>query len=283
MCGEILPDVQQIRAPVARLALAQQRRQGRVGLVALGRHVDEQRHHRRALVAQRVQLRLVEGGVRDGEAALPGEARQLRAPERGLVGDVRLPVAQQRGRSDVVVVHQLGLGPRGQDVVDRAPDRCLIQQPPFAPRPAELGDRTSLVLDVGGEAAVVDVGLHPRGAQAVAQVERVHADGVAAGERRDHLVDSHRAASVPAGHHPDCDGDAPIRPRCAVASSDRVGRNLTAPRGHSRGVAPGPPSIVRVDARHAPPRSSSCCRRQPGRPPPWPAPPPSRRPTRRPR
>ena len=96
------------------------------------------------------------------------------------------------------------------------------------------------MLDVGSEAAVVDVGLHARGAQAVAQVQRVDADGVTAGERRDHLVDPHRAASVPAGPPPRLRRDTPIRARRAVASSDRVGPNRPA-RGVTR-------------ARGAPPR-----------------------------
>ena len=134
------------------------------------------------MVAERLQLGLVEGGVGDGEAALGGEAGQLRPAQRDLVGDGGLPVAQQVGRGDVVVVDELGLRPRREDVVDRAPDGRLIQQPAITVGPTELDDRLALGLHVLGVAAVVDVRVDARGAQPVAQVHRVHPDGVAAGQ-----------------------------------------------------------------------------------------------------
>ena len=145
-------------------------------------------------VAERVELGLVEGRVGDGEAALGGEARQLRAAERDLVGHRRLPVAQEIGRRDVVVVHQLGLGARRQDVEDGAPDGRLIQQPAVAAGPAELDDGLALGLHVLGVAAVEDVRVDAGGTQSVPQVQRVDADGVTAGEGRNDLVDPHGRA-----------------------------------------------------------------------------------------
>ena len=186
-----------------------------IGLVALGVHVDQQRDHGGPLVAERLQLRLVEGGVGDGEAALGGEPGQLRAAERGLVGHRGLPVAQQRRRRDVVVVHELGLGPRREDVVDRAPDRRLIQQPAVAARPPELDHGPPLVPDVGRVAAVVDVRVDAGGAQPVAQVQRVDPDGVAARERRYDLVDPHGRAVYRRGRAPRLRRPCTNSPRCA--------------------------------------------------------------------
>ena len=154
-----------------------------------------------------VELGLVERRVGDGEAALRREARQLRPAQSDLVGDGGLPVAQQVGWGDVVVVDELGLVARGDDVVDRAADGRLVQQPAVAPGTPELDHRPSLVLDIGRVRAVVDVRVEPRRAQAVAQVHRVNPDGVAAGERRNDLVDPHvravykRAAELE-GRHP---------------------------------------------------------------------------------
>ncbi len=92
-----LPDVEQVAAALVYLAPGQRRRQLGIGLVALGLHVDQQGHHRGAMEPQRLELGLVERGVGDGEAALRGETRQLCPPERDLVGDGGLPVAQQVG------------------------------------------------------------------------------------------------------------------------------------------------------------------------------------------
>ena len=140
-----LPHVEQVGPALALLAARQGGRQLRVGLVALDVHVDQQRDDGGPLVAERLQLGLVEGGVRHGEAALRRQTGELRAPQRRLVGHRGLPVAQQCRRRDVVVVDELGLGARGEDVVDRAPDRRLIQQPPVAPRTPELDDGPPLV------------------------------------------------------------------------------------------------------------------------------------------
>ena len=161
-----------------------------------------------SVVAEGVQLGLVEGGVGHGEPALRGQPGQLGPAQRHLVADVGLPVAQQVGRRDVVVVHQLGLGPRGEDVVDRAADGGLVEQPAIAAGPPELGHRPSLVLHVGREAAVEDVRVDADGAQAVAQVDGVHADGIATGQRGNDLVDAHgravyrrpAATPVPSGY-----------------------------------------------------------------------------------
>ena len=177
-----------------RLAFPQPRRHRRVGLLALAMHVDQQRHHRRVLVAQGAQLRFVEGGVGHGEMALRCQPRQLGAAERDLVGHVRLPVAQQVGRRDVVVVHQLGLGARGEDVVDRAADGGLVEQPPIPSGAPELGHRASLVGHVGGHAAVEDVRVDTDLAQPVAQVHGVDTDGITAGQGRDDLIDAHGRA-----------------------------------------------------------------------------------------
>ena len=129
-------------------------------------------------VPQHAQLGLVEGGVGDGEAALGRQARQLGGPERDLVGDGGLPVAQEIGGGDVVVVHEFGLGPRREDVVDGAPDGRLIEQPAVAAGSAELDDRLALGLHVLGVAAVEDVRVDADGTQTITQVEGVHADGV---------------------------------------------------------------------------------------------------------
>ena len=198
-----LPHVEQVGPALARLAPGQEPRQLRIGRVALGLHVDQQRHHGGPVVAQRVQLRLVEGGVGHGEAALGGQPGQLGAPQRDLVGHRGLPVAQQRGRRDVVVVDELRLGAGGEDVVDRAADGRLVEQPAVARAAPELGDGAALVLHVGRVAAVVDVRVDARGAQPVAQVQGVHADGVATGERRNDLVDPHGAAVYRRRAHPD--------------------------------------------------------------------------------
>ena len=190
-----LPDVEQVRPAFALLAARQELEPVRaIGLVALGLHVDQQRDDGGPLVAQRAQLGLVEGGVGDGEAALGSEARQLGAAECDLVGHRGLPVAQEVGRSDVVVVHQLGLGPRRQDVVDGAADGRLIQQPAVTAGSTELDDGLALGLHVLGVAAVEDVRVDAGGAQPVPQVQRVHADGVTAGEGRNDLVDPHGRA-----------------------------------------------------------------------------------------
>ena len=200
-----LPHVEQVAPrPRAPCGGARNCASCRIGLVALGLHVDQQRDDGRPLVPERVQFRLVEGGVGHGEAALRGQAGQLRAAQRGLVGHRRLPVAQQVGRRDVVVVHQLGLGPRRQDVVHGAPDGRLIQQPAVTAGPAELDHRLALGLHVGRGAAVEDVRVDAGGAQAVPQVQRVHADGVTAGEGRNDLIDPHGRAVYRRALHPDC-------------------------------------------------------------------------------
>ena len=154
-----------------------------------------------SVVPQGAELRLVEGGVGHGEAALRSQPRQLRAAQRDLIGHVGLPVAQQVRRRDVVVVHQLGLGARRENVVDRAADGGLVEQPPIAPGTPELGHRASLVRHVGGDAAVEDVRVDADVAQPVAQVHGVDADGITAGQRRDDLIDAHGRAvyRCPAG------------------------------------------------------------------------------------
>ena len=171
LVGRDLPHVEQVGPTLALLAAGQGGGQLGVGLVALGMHVDQQRDDGGAPVAERLQLRLVERGVGDREAALRRQAAQLRATERDLVGHGGLPVAQELGRRDVVVVDELGLGPRRQDVVHRAADGGLIEQPAVAPGPAELDHGPALVLHVGRVAAVVDVRVDARGAQPVAQVQ----------------------------------------------------------------------------------------------------------------
>ncbi len=93
-----------------------------------------------------------------------------------------------------MVVHQLRLRPRRQDVVDGAPDGRLIQQPAVTARSTELDHRPALGLHVLGVAAVVDVRVDAGGAQSVAQIQRVHPDCVTAGEGRNDLVDPHGRA-----------------------------------------------------------------------------------------
>ena len=212
LVGRDLPHVEQVGPAVSLLSAGQRGGQLGVGLVALGVHVDQQRHHGGPAVAERLQLRLVERGVGDGEAALGGESGQLRASQRHLVGHRGLPVAQQLRRRDVVVVDELGLRARREDVVHRAPDRCLVQEPPVAPGTPELDHGPSLVLDVGGVAAVEDVRVDARSAQPVAQVQRVHPYGVTTGERRYDLVDPHGRAVYRRAPRPDCRPHAPIRP-----------------------------------------------------------------------
>ena len=208
-----LPDVEQVAPALALLPSRQKARQLGIGLVALGVHVDQERDDGGALVAQRLQLGLVEGGVGDGEAALRGQARQLRPSERDLVGHGRLPVAQEGGRGDVVVVHQLGLRPRREDVVDGAPDGRLIQEPAVTAGSTELDHRPALGLHVLGVAAVVDVRVDAGGAQPVAQIQRVHPDCVTAGEGRNDLVDPHGRAVYRRVPHPDCGSPCTNLPR----------------------------------------------------------------------
>jgi hypothetical protein len=189
-----LPHVQQVGPAFVVLAALQPLGQTPIGRVALRMHVDEERHDGSARIAERQELAFVETRVGHSEAALRRQTRQLFAAKRSLVRDSWLPVAQQRCRRDVVIVHELRLGPCRQDVVDGTPDRGLIQQPAPTRGPPELDHRPPLLLDVRRETAVVDVRVDTRRAQAVTQVQRADADGVATGERRNDLVDSHGAA-----------------------------------------------------------------------------------------
>ena len=132
------------------------------GVGAGRRHVDEQGHHGGVGVPGLDQLALVEGRVGHRQAAVGGEALELGPAQCHLVAHGGLPGLEQPGRGDVVVVHQLGLGPGGQDVEDRAADRGLVEQPAVLGRPAELAHGPAQVSHVGGAVAVVDVRVDAR-------------------------------------------------------------------------------------------------------------------------
>ena len=135
-------------------------------------------------------------------------------------GDPRL---EQVGRGDVVVVHELPLGPVAEDVGHPAADGQLVEQHPPGARPvADAGDREALVEPVGRGVAVVDVRPVPTGPEQVPELHHVAADGVPAGQRRDDLVDP--GDGVTPSTPPSRAGRAARTRRCRRRAPHRSGR-----------------------------------------------------------
>jgi len=180
LVGRHLPHEQQV-GPADLLGRLQAAQPAPVG-VAVHRHVDQQRRHRRGREAGLDQLALVEAGVGDAEPAARGHPPQLLPSQSRLVAHPGLPGLQELRRRDVVVVHELGFGPRGEGVEDGTADGGLIEQPTVLGGTAQRADGVRLLHEVGRAVAVEDLRFHPRLTEGVGHRQGVHPDGVPTGQ-----------------------------------------------------------------------------------------------------
>src|SRR5581483_6167232 len=194
-----------------------------VGLGVEVGEVDHHRHDHRLGVALLAQLPGGVLGVGHGQAGHRGELPEL-LPGPGDVGRRhRLPPGEERCRGDVVVVDEDGLLLLGQERRHGAAGREMVEQPVAGPGP-QLPVVAGVAADGGVGLLDEDLALEARLPQHPPGVEDVVADGVAAGEDGEELVDgAQRGPDAAASPGPGAGSVAP--PPSGARASSRASRS----------------------------------------------------------